>query len=178
MLAQHFGHAQRQVRRGDALGEFTMEVNADHFGHEEGHRLAEHPGLGLDAAHAPADHAEAVDHRGVRVGADEGVGIENTGLFQHALGEIFEVHLVNDPDAGRYHGESFKGLLTPLEKFVALPVANELDRHVAIQSRLRPGKIHLHRVIHHEIDRHERLDLLGRSAHPHSSVAHGGQIDQ
>ena len=42
-------------------------------------RLAEHHGLGLDAAHAPAQHAEAVDHRGVRVGADQGVR-EGDGL--------------------------------------------------------------------------------------------------
>ena len=32
-------------------------------------------GFGLDAAHAPAQHAEAVDHGGVRVGADERVGV-------------------------------------------------------------------------------------------------------
>jgi len=29
------------------------------------HRLAEHDGFGFDAAHAPAHHAEAVDHGGV-----------------------------------------------------------------------------------------------------------------
>ena len=38
------------------------------------HRLAEHRRLGLDAADAPSQHAEAVDHRGVRVGPDQGVG--------------------------------------------------------------------------------------------------------
>ena len=52
-------------------------------------RLAEHHRLGLDAAHAPAQHAEAVDHRGVGVGADQRVG-EGDGLAalasrQHAL---------------------------------------------------------------------------------------------
>ena len=41
--------------------------------HRDG--LAEHRGLGLDAADAPAEHAEAVDHGGVRVGADAGVGV-------------------------------------------------------------------------------------------------------
>ncbi len=38
-------------------------------------RLAEHGGLGLDAADAPAEHAQAVDHGGVRVGADERIGV-------------------------------------------------------------------------------------------------------
>ena len=40
-----------------------------------GMRLAEHGGLGLDAADAPAQHGQAVDHGGVAVGADHGVGI-------------------------------------------------------------------------------------------------------
>ncbi len=38
-------------------------------------RLAEHGRLGLDAADAPAEHGEAVDHRGMRIGADQRVGI-------------------------------------------------------------------------------------------------------
>ena len=37
--------------------------------------------LGLDAADAPAEHAEAVDHRRVGVGADHGVGVGH----QHAV---------------------------------------------------------------------------------------------
>ena len=41
--------------------------------HRDG--LAEHRRLGLDAAHAPAQHADAVDHRGVRVGAHQRVGV-------------------------------------------------------------------------------------------------------
>jgi hypothetical protein len=61
------------------------EVDADDFGHEESDRLAEHAGFGLDAAHAPADDAEAVDHGGVGVGADEGVGVKDAVFFEHAL---------------------------------------------------------------------------------------------
>ena len=52
-----------------------VKLTADHVGRQEVHRLAEHAGLGLDAADAPADHADAVDHRGVAVGADQGVGV-------------------------------------------------------------------------------------------------------
>ena len=40
-----------------------------------GLRLAEHGRLGLDAADAPAEHGETVDHRRVAVGADQRVGI-------------------------------------------------------------------------------------------------------
>ena len=49
------------------------------------HRLAEHRRLGLDAADAPAQHAQAVDHRGVRVGADERVGVGLSGPLPGAL---------------------------------------------------------------------------------------------
>ena len=35
--------------------------------------LAEHHGLRLYPSHAPAEHAQTVDHRGVRVGPDERV---------------------------------------------------------------------------------------------------------
>ena len=51
------------------------EMNADDIGREKINRLAEHARLGFDAADAPADDAEAVDHRRVRIGADERVGI-------------------------------------------------------------------------------------------------------
>ena len=50
------------------------QFEADHFGHQHVDRLAEHDGFGLDAADAPADDAQAVDHGRVAVGADERVG--------------------------------------------------------------------------------------------------------
>ena len=52
-----------------------VELEADDLGDEHGDRLAEHGRLGLDAADAPAEHAQAVDHGGVAVGADQRVGI-------------------------------------------------------------------------------------------------------
>jgi hypothetical protein len=51
------------------------QLEADDFGDQHRNRLAEHRRFRLDAADAPAEHAEAVDHRGVAVGADAGVGI-------------------------------------------------------------------------------------------------------
>ena len=56
-------------------GSLPLRCDADDVGREEVHRLAEHAGLGLDAADAPADDADAVDHRRVRVGADQRVGV-------------------------------------------------------------------------------------------------------
>ena len=49
-------------------------MHADDVRRQEINRLPEHARLGFDAADAPADNAEAVDHRRVRIGADERVG--------------------------------------------------------------------------------------------------------
>ena len=75
LLAQQLGDGEHQVGRGGAGRQLADQLEADDLRDEHRHRLAEHRGLGLDAADAPAQDAEAVDHRGVRVGADQGVGV-------------------------------------------------------------------------------------------------------
>ena len=75
LLAQHLGDGEHQVGRGHAFLQPAGELEADDLRDEHGDRLAEHGGLRLDAAHAPAEDGEAVDHGGVRIGADEGVRI-------------------------------------------------------------------------------------------------------
>ena len=72
---QHLHHAQHEVGGGDAFRQAPVSLKPTTSGSEHGDRLAEHGGLRLDAAHAPAEHAEAVDHGGVAVGADQGVGV-------------------------------------------------------------------------------------------------------
>ncbi len=64
-LAQHLGHGQHQVGGRDALAQLAGELEADHFRDQHRYWLAEHGGFRLDAAHAPAEHAQAVDHGGV-----------------------------------------------------------------------------------------------------------------
>ncbi len=127
--------------------------------------MAEHAGFRFDAAHAPADDAEAVDHGGVGVGADEGVRIEDAVFFQHALGEVFEVHLMDDADAGRDDLEGVEGLFAPLEELVAFAVAVEFEVEVAGERVAGAGEIDLHRVVHDEIDGDERLDHFRVLAH-------------
>ena len=74
-FAQSLRHGQHEVGGGCALAQLAGQLVADHLRHQHGDGLAEHCGLCLDAAHAPAQNAEAVDHGGVRVGADERIGI-------------------------------------------------------------------------------------------------------
>src|SRR5207245_10238664 len=56
-----------------SLGQRARQPEPDDLWHEHRERLAEHSRLGFDAADAPAQHPEPVDHRRVRVGADERV---------------------------------------------------------------------------------------------------------
>jgi hypothetical protein len=99
--------------------QFAGQAEADHFRDQHGDGLAEHGRLGLDAAHAPAQHAQAVDHGGVRIGAHQRVGIGHhvrlAGAFlvQTPLGQIFQVDLVADARARRHHAEIVEGGLEP-----------------------------------------------------------------
>ncbi len=77
LLAQHLRDGEHQVGGGDAFLQFAEELEADHIRQEHVHRLAEHDGFGFDAAHAPAHHAQTVDHGGVRIGADQRVGVQH-----------------------------------------------------------------------------------------------------
>jgi hypothetical protein len=57
MLAQHVGGGQHEVGGGHAFLQLAGELEADHFGDQHRDRLAQHRRFGLDAAHAPAQHA-------------------------------------------------------------------------------------------------------------------------
>src|SRR5204863_8288235 len=90
-------------------------------------RLPEHRGLGLAPAYAPAEHAQAVDHRRVRVRADERVGIGPGGAIGFApeddLAEVLEVHLMADSGGGGNHPKAVERLLPPSQERVALSVS-------------------------------------------------------
>ena len=75
VLAQHVGDGEDQVGGRGAGRLLAGQPEADHRGQEQRQGLAEHGRLGLDAAHAPAEHAEPVDHGGVGVGADQRVAV-------------------------------------------------------------------------------------------------------
>jgi hypothetical protein len=105
--------------------------------HRDG--LAEHRGLGLDAADAPAENPEAVLHRGVRVGADAGVGVGDAIAVHHDPGQVLDVHLVHDAGAGRDHLEPAERVLAPAQELEPLVVALELELHVPVERVRAPN---------------------------------------
>ena len=125
----------------------------------------EHRRLRLDAAHAPAEHAEAVDHGGVAVGAEQrvGIGVRRAVEFcgPHRLGEVLEVDLVADAGArGVRRGKLSNAVWPQRKKCVALAVALELERRrCALQRVRRCRDVDHDRVVDHQVDRHQRVDL-------------------
>ena len=188
-LAQHLRDGEHQVGRSDAFLELAGKLDADHLGQNHRIGLAEHRGFRLDAADAPAEHRQAVDHRGVRVGADHRVGIRDVGFDLFAveldlagrvpdgLRQIFKIDLMADAGAGRHDAKILERALRPLQEFVALLILLVLFFDVLLVRVAVAEEIHRHRVVDDEIDRHQRIDLLRLAAEVLHRIAHRGEID-
>jgi hypothetical protein len=180
--AQHLGERQHQVGGRDAGPQRAGEAHADHDRQAQHQRLAEHHGLGLDAADAPAEDAEAVDHRGVGVGADEGVGHRDVaalvvGQHRHDLPEVLEVDLVDDAHARRDDPEVAERALGPAQELVALAVALVLAVDVLRVRAREAERVDLHRVVDHQVALHQRVDLCGVEPGPGHRGAHRREVD-
>ena len=182
VFAQHVGCGQHEVGRGHAFLQFADELEPDHFGDQHRHRLAQHCGLGLDPADAPAQHTQAIDHRGVAVGADAGVGIGHChavliGAGPHRLRDVFQIDLVADTGARRHGVEIVEAFGTPFQKVIAFEIAMIFDLDILVE-RLRGTEFVDHdRMVDHQIDRHQRVDLAGIATQLGNGIAHRGQID-
>jgi hypothetical protein len=179
---QHLGDRQHEVGRGGAVGQLAGQLEADHPRDQHRHGLAEHRGLRLDAADAPAEDAEAVDHRGVRVGPDQRVRVGLPGAVggpvrEHDPGEVLDVDLVDDAGARRHDLQPVEGALAPAQELVALAVALELELDVALQRVAGAEDVGDHGVVDHELRRHERVDLRRVAAEVGHGLAHGGEVD-
>ena len=174
---------QGDVSGSDALVELARNVDAHDFRNLEIDGLAEHARFGFNASHAPAYNAEAVYHCGVRVGAHERVGVENRAAFlvlalKHDAREVLHVYLVYDARGGRNYRECVESLLAPLEEFVALLVAFKLLFEVALVGVAGSRAVHLHGVVHDQIDWHEGFDNRRVFALLLGGVSHCGEVHE
>jgi len=180
-LAQHLGDGEHQVGGGHPLLEPAAEAEADHFGDDHRDRLAEHRRLGLDAAHPPAENGQAIDHGGVAVGSDQGVGVGDPGsvpfLAPDRARQILEVDLVADAGSRRHHPEIIEGELAPAQESVALEVALHLHLDVDLESLGVGVAVDHHRMVDDQVDRNLRIDLLRVAAGALDRVAHRRQVD-
>src|SRR5690606_37673017 len=97
--------------------------HAEDDGPGQEHRLPQHRGFGFDAADAPSQYAEAVDHRSVRIGTDQGVGEEPAVSLDHDTPQVLQVDLMANAHAGRHDAETIERLLCPVQQCITLAVA-------------------------------------------------------
>ena len=57
VLAQHLSNGQNKIGGGRAFAQASSKLHADDQRNQHGNRLPQHRSLGLDAAHAPSQHA-------------------------------------------------------------------------------------------------------------------------
>ncbi len=170
-----------------AFAKCAGELEADDLRHEHRDRLAEHRGLGFDPADAPAEHAEAVDHRRVRIGADERVRI---GWGSVAVAVPASSSVVKTTRA-RYSRLTWWTM--PVSGGTTRKFWNAFcpHRRKAYRSRLRVNSssafVRNARAVPasstwtewsiDELDRLERVDLLRVAPHAFHGVAHRGEVD-
>jgi hypothetical protein len=70
-----------------------------------------------------------------------------------------------------------KCLLAPFQEFVAFLVLLVFLDDVLAERLVVPEEVHDHRVVDDEIDRHQRVDLLGIAAQRLHRITHRGEID-
>ena len=182
VLAQHLGDGENEVGGGGAFAQASGELHADDQRNQHGDRLAEHGGFGFDAADAPAENAEAVDHRGVASRCrpacrDRRCACRLRSLDEDYAGEVFEIDLVDDAGVGRDDGEVAEAGLSPAEEGVALFVALEFEQRVHVEGAGGAEFVDLHGVVDDEFDGLQRIDERGIAAELLHGVAHGGEID-
>ncbi len=175
--AEELGHGQHEVGRRRALGQLAGQLEADDLRHEHRERLAEHRRLGFDPADAPAEHAEPVDHRRVRVGADERVRERDAVALLDDAREVLEVDLVADAGAGRHHLEVAERALAPAEEGVPLEVALELELDVPREREPRGELVDLDGVVDHELGRDQRVHARRIAAELGDRVPHRREVD-
>ncbi len=180
LLAQGLGDGEDHVGGGDAFAQAARELHADDLRGHHVERLAEHRRLGFDAAHTPAEDAEAVDHGGMRVGAHAAVGVggQLAVLFPELdhRRQVLEVHLVHDAGPRRHRPEVPEGPLGELEQLVPLPIPAILEVHVPLVRVRGAGVVHLDRMVDHQVTGHHRVDAVGIPPHPGHGVAHRRQV--
>ena len=181
VLTKHLGNGQHHVCCGNSSGDFPGELETDNAGNEHRHGLTQHGGFGFNTANSPAQNAQPIDHGGVGVSSHTSVGeglnhtIDVLGVGH--LGKVFNIDLVHNSGARRYHLEVIECGLTPAKELVALAIAFILNVDISGEGVRLSKQIGNHRVINHEFCWREGVDLLRVPAQVDNGLAHRGEID-
>ncbi len=116
------------------------------------------------------------------IGADQSIGIGNhiailVRVGPNGLGKIFKVHLMANARSGGNNAEIVERVLTPFEEGIALHIALIFAVHIHLEGAWIAEFVNHDRVVNHQINRVERVNLLGIATKRHQRIAHRGQID-
>ena len=81
-----------------------------------------------------------------------------------------------DAGPGRHDAEIVERALAPAQKGIALAVALELLLDVDLEGLGVAEGVDLDRVVDHQVDRGQRVDLVRISAHAEHRLAHRGEV--
>lgn len=84
---------------------------------------------------------------------------------------------MTDAGTGRNHAEVLECLLAPLQEAVTLAIALIFKLDVSGKRRRRAEFVNDNRVVDHEVDGNERIDLFRVATERHHGIAHSGEID-
>ena len=137
MLAEHLSNGEHDVSSGDSRGDGTAQLETNDPRNEHRYWLTEHRGFCLNTAHTPSQDTKSIDHGCVGVGADTGVG-ESLSEPVDVLGvghlcKVFDVDLVDNSGARRYHLEVVERRLAPPQELVPLTVALIFNVDIALK---------------------------------------------
>ena len=91
--------------------------------------------------------------------------------------EIFQIDLMADSGPRGHDPEIGKGALAPAQEFIALQIAFEFERDVALEGVRAAEGVDADGVVDHQVDRRQWIDLLRIAAQVLERVAHRGEID-
>ena len=182
MGAQHFNNFQHEVGTRCAFHHFACQLKANDFWDQHGNWLAKHCCFGFNPANTPTQNSKAVYHGCVRISSDECIRIRdfNTVLIfvgPDSLRQILEVHLMTDACARRNNAEVVKRFLAPLKECVPLKITFIFAVHVHLECTRVTEFINHDRVVDDQINRVQRVNLLGVATKGHDTIAHRCKVN-
>src|SRR4030088_670327 len=126
-------------------------MDSHHFRSQEIDRLGTHTRFPFDPPDPPADDAEPIDHRGMRIGSNQRVWVTNLAFrgesTEHTVSQVLQSHLMHDANSGRHNAERLERLLTPLQKFVTFTITFKLIFELEINRFRDTGQTYQDRMI-------------------------------
>src|SRR6185437_7048733 len=153
-------------------------MHSHNVGQEDIYGLAEHRRLRLDTADAPANDSEPVDHRSVRVGADQRVGTQHPILLEDTARQELRIHLMANAEAWWDDPQVVERLCPPFQKLITFAITTELDRHIEAECVRSPEIVDLHRMVDNKIDGNHWLYNRHVTAAPSDGRAHLSEVDK